>query len=146
MGFPGGPVVTYPPAKAGDTKDSGSIPGWQRSPEGGHGNPLQYSCLENPMDRGAWQTRVHRIAKSRTRLTWLSTYAQDSNKTQMLELSDKGLTVAMMEMPKGFIGKMDICEQIGKFIREVKTARKSPREILEISSSSNRTFLWQAHQ
>ena len=58
----------------------------------------------------------------------------------MLELSDKGLTVAMMEMPKGFIGKMDICEQIGKFIREVKTARKSPREILEISSSSNRTY------
>ena len=47
----------------------------------------------------------------------------------------------MMEMPQGFIGKMDICEQIGKFIREVKTARKSPKEILEISSGSNRVFL-----
>ena len=66
---------------------------------------------------------------------------QDSNNTQMLGLSDKGLTVAMMEMPKGFIGKMDISEQIGKFTREVKTARKSPKEILEISRSSNRAFL-----
>lgn len=59
----------------------------------------------------------------------------------MLELSEKGLTVAMMEMPKDFMEKMDICEQMGKFIKEVKTARKSPKEILEISSSSNRAFL-----
>ena len=59
----------------------------------------------------------------------------------MLELSDKGLTVAMMEMPKGFTGKMDICEQIGKFAREVKTARETPKELLEISRSSNRAFL-----
>ena len=44
-----------PPADVGDVKDAGSIPGLGRSPEGGHGNPLQYSCLENPMDRGAWQ-------------------------------------------------------------------------------------------
>ena len=42
------------PANAEDIKDAGSIPGWGRSPGGGHGNPLQYSCLENPMDRGAW--------------------------------------------------------------------------------------------
>ena len=45
---------------------SGSIPGSGRSPGGGHGNPLQYSCLENPMDRGAWQAVVHRVAKSQT--------------------------------------------------------------------------------
>ena len=44
----------------------GSIPGSGRSPGGGHGNPLQYSCLENPMDRGAWQATVYRITKSRT--------------------------------------------------------------------------------
>ena len=56
--------------------DLGSIPGLGRSPGGGHGNPLQYSCLENPMDRGAWQTTVHRVANSRTRLKWLSTHAQ----------------------------------------------------------------------
>ena len=48
------------------------IPGSERSPEGGHGNPLQYSCLENPMDRGAWRTTVYRVAKSQTQLKWLS--------------------------------------------------------------------------
>ena len=53
---------------AGDARDSGSIPGWGRSAGGGHGNPLQYSCLENPMDRGAWQLTVHGVAKSQTLL------------------------------------------------------------------------------
>ena len=48
----------------GDIRDMGSIPGWGRSPGGGHGNPLQYLCLENPMDRGAWRAIVHRIEKS----------------------------------------------------------------------------------
>ena len=51
---------------AGDTGDTGSIPGLGRSPVGGHGNPLQYSCLENPMDRGVWWATVHRIAKNQT--------------------------------------------------------------------------------
>ena len=54
-------MLKNPPVNAGD---SGSIPGSGRFPEGGHGNPLQYSCLENPMDRGAWQAIVHRVAKS----------------------------------------------------------------------------------
>ena len=53
---------------AGNARDAGSIPGSGRSPEGGNGNPLQYSCMENPMGRGAWQATVHRVAKSRTRL------------------------------------------------------------------------------
>ena len=53
---------------AGNARDAGSIPGSGRSPEGGNSNPLQYSCMENPMGRGAWQAIVHRIAKSRTRL------------------------------------------------------------------------------
>ena len=48
----------------GDIRDMGSIPGWGRSPGGGHGNPLQYSCLENPTDRGAWWATVHRITES----------------------------------------------------------------------------------
>ena len=52
-------VVKNPPANAGDTRDMGLIPGLGRSPGGGHGNPLQYSCLENPMDRGAWRATVH---------------------------------------------------------------------------------------
>ena len=56
-------VVKNLPSNAGDVRDMGSIPGLGRSPGGGNGNPLQYSCLENPMDRGAWQATVHRIAK-----------------------------------------------------------------------------------
>ena len=62
-------VVKNPPANVGDIKDLGSIPGLGRSPGGGHGNPLQYPCLENPTDRGAWWATVHRVAKSRTRLS-----------------------------------------------------------------------------
>ena len=59
-------MVKIPPANAGDIRDVGLIPGSGRSPGGGHGNPLQYSCLENPMDRGAWWATVHRVAKSHT--------------------------------------------------------------------------------
>ena len=59
-------VVNNPPANAGDIRDTGSIPGSGRSPERGHGNLLQYSCLENPMDREAWWATVHRVAKSQT--------------------------------------------------------------------------------
>ena len=56
-------VVKNLPAKAGDIRDLGSVPGSGRSPGGGHGNPLQYSCLEDSMDRGAWQAMVHRVNK-----------------------------------------------------------------------------------
>ena len=59
-------MVKNLPANAGDTRNTGSIPGMGRSPRGGHGDPLQYSCLEDPMDRGAWQAIVHGVAKSRT--------------------------------------------------------------------------------
>ena len=57
---------------AGNAGDAGSIPGSGRSPGGGNGNPLQYSCMQNPMDREAWQATVHRVAKSQTQLQWLS--------------------------------------------------------------------------
>ena len=69
MGFPGGTVVKNPPANAGDTGDTGSIPGSGRSSAGGNGNPLQYSCLKNSMGRGAWWAIVHGVAKSWTRLS-----------------------------------------------------------------------------
>ena len=59
-------VVKNLPANAGDVRDTSSIPGLGRSPRGGHGNSLQYSCLENPLDRGARQATVHRVAKSQT--------------------------------------------------------------------------------
>ena len=58
-------VVKNMPGNAGDIRDPGSIPGLGRSPRGGHGNLLQYSCLENPMDRGAWRAAVHGVSKSR---------------------------------------------------------------------------------
>ena len=69
MTFQMGPVVNNLPANAGDTRHVGSILGWGRSPGVGNGNPLQYSCLENPMDRGAWWATVHGVANSWTRLS-----------------------------------------------------------------------------
>ena len=68
-------VVKNLPVNAGDVRDAGSIPGSGRSPGGGHGNPLWYSCLENPMDRGAWQAILHRLVKSWIQLKWLSIHA-----------------------------------------------------------------------
>ena len=63
LGFQGGSVVKNPPANAGDT---GLIPGSGRSSGEGNGNPLQYSCLQNPMDGGAWQATAHGVTKSQT--------------------------------------------------------------------------------
>ena len=68
MGSSGGSVVQNPSVNAGDIRDMGSVPGSGRSSGGGHGNSYQYSYLENPMDRGAWQVTVHEITKSRTEL------------------------------------------------------------------------------
>ena len=65
-------VVKNPPANAGDKRNAGSIPGSERFAQGGNGNPLQYLCLENPMDGGAWQAIVHGVTESQTRLQWLS--------------------------------------------------------------------------
>ena len=59
-------VIKNQPANAGDLRDMGLIPSLRRSLGEGHGNPLQYSCLENSMNRGAWRTTVHRVAKSQT--------------------------------------------------------------------------------
>ena len=67
-------MVKNLPASAGDVRYMGSIPGSGKSPGKGHGNPLQYSCLENPMDREAWQAIANRVAYSRTRLKRLNTH------------------------------------------------------------------------
>ena len=74
-------AVKNPPANAGGPRDAGLIPGSGRSPGEGHSNPLQYSYLENPMDRGTWQATVYRVAKSRT---WLSNWSQHTH-THMLK-------------------------------------------------------------
>ena len=60
------PVIKNMPANAGDIRDPGSVPESGRSPGGGNGSPFQYSCQENPMDRGAWRAMVHRVTKSDT--------------------------------------------------------------------------------
>ena len=65
-------VVKKLPANAGDVRTAGSILRSRRSPGGGYGNSLKYSCLENPMDRGAWKATVYRVPKSQTQLKWLS--------------------------------------------------------------------------
>ena len=66
LSFPGGAVVKNPPVNAGDIRDAPGFqpPGWEDSPGGGNGNPLQYTCLENPMDRGAWWATVFGVTKS----------------------------------------------------------------------------------
>ena len=66
MGLPGDTVVKNPPTNAGDARDVGSTPGSGRSAGEGNGNPLQYSYLENSMDRGAWWATVHGVAKLQT--------------------------------------------------------------------------------
>ena len=68
-GLPGGTVVKNLASNAGDARDAGLIPGLRRYPGEGNGNTLQCSCLENPMDRGAWQATIHGVAKSQTQLS-----------------------------------------------------------------------------
>ena len=68
-------MVKNLPTNTGDARDTGSIPGSGICPRGGHGNPLQYSCLENPKVRGSWWVVVRRVTKSWTRLKWLSKHA-----------------------------------------------------------------------
>ena len=72
-----------PPANAGDIEDAGSIPGSGVFPGGGLGNPLQCSCLENPMDSGAWRTTVYRVTKSRAQLKQLNTHTHTHTHTHV---------------------------------------------------------------
>ena len=73
----GGPSGKEPAVNAGDLREAGSIPRSGRSPGGGHGSPLQCSCLENPLDRGAWWATVHRVAELDT--TEMTEHAHDLN-------------------------------------------------------------------
>ena len=96
--FPGGLLVKNPPANA---KDVGSVPGSGRSPGEGNGNPLQYSCLGNPMDSGAWQVAVHGVAKSRA---WLSNWTTRS----LLAFCCRGLKVLILSWEKKAIFKKNL--------------------------------------
>ena len=95
VGFPGGSVVKNPPANAGDTEDVGSIPALGRSPGGGNGDPLQYSCLGKSMDRGAWEVVVHGVTKS---WTWLSNWHTHykSNEQILLQGRQRAGTMSML--------------------------------------------------
>ena len=75
-------MVANPPANAGEASDTALIPGLGGSPGEGHGNPLQYSCLENPMDKATWQATVHRVPQSWTQLKQLSTHTQDKSQVK----------------------------------------------------------------
>ena len=89
-GSPGVTVVKNPPVSAGDTGEADSITGL-----GGNGNPLQYSCLENPMDRGGWRATVHRVTKSRTQLTMHDNFTLilSSSSQQLYEI---GIVVSLI--------------------------------------------------
>ena len=85
MGLPGGVKVKNPPSNAGDIRDMDLIPRSGRFPGRGHGNPIQYSCLENPMDRGAWRATVHSIAESdMTESTCTHTHKYIRNITEVI--------------------------------------------------------------
>ena len=83
MAIPGGSVGKESTWNAGDTGDAGSIPGPGRFLAGGHRNPFQNSCLENPMDRGAWQAVVHGVAKNTTWMKWLSMHMTSTKRKQL---------------------------------------------------------------
>ena len=93
-GFSSGSAIKNLPANAGD---EGSIPGLERSPGGGRGIPLRYSCLENPIDRGDWWATVHRVTKSQTWLKRLSTCTQDE---QACRITKGRLMVGFIVWPK----------------------------------------------
>ena len=94
QGFPDSSVGIE---SACSTGDAGLMPGSGRSPGGGHGNPLLYSCLENPMDRGVWRATVHGVAKTQTRLKWLHMHRADS-------LSAAEVSPLLPELPALFPG------------------------------------------
>ena len=85
LGFPCSSVSKESACNARGIGDMGSVPGSGRSPGGGNGNPLQYSCLENPVDRGAWWATVHRVTKSQTRL---SEHAHSTKDYRIIKLSE----------------------------------------------------------
>ena len=107
-------VVKNPPANAGDIRDGGSMPGSGKSPGGGHGNPFQYSCLENHMDRGAWWATVNGVAESRTWLRDLACTHSFPRPWTAFQVTVETHTNDLQWTPdSGFCGK---CERILKIL------------------------------
>ena len=106
-------IFAYPMAQSPNTGDSGSIPRSGRSPGEGNGNPLQYPCLKNPMDGGAWWAAIYGVAQSRTRLKWLSSssnlrYADDTTLMAEREEELKSLLMKVKEESENFGLKLNI--------------------------------------
>ena len=99
-------VVKNPPANAADTEGSGSIPGVKRSSGGRHGNPLQYSCLKNPMDRGAWWATVHGVA--RLRYDWSNWAPYQTCRVLHYTLNEKVGKICAVELHSVFIIKIQV--------------------------------------
>ena len=97
--FPGGTRGKELACNAKDVRDVGSIPGSGRSPGGGHGNPLQYSCLENSTDREALRATVHRVAKSWTQLKRLTTYTHTAAKDEVGKVGPDKINKAQVSDP-----------------------------------------------
>ena len=134
MVFPGGAAVKNLPAKAGGMV---SIPGSGRSPGEGNGNPLQYSCLENSMDRGAWWATVHRVTKSQT---WLSTHTHTRAGSQR-PANSKGLTGVVGSTASCFHARPlpHICSQklrTGIFVTELPSNSVLQKELCFSSPNS----------
>ena len=117
-------VIKNPPVNAGDIRDAGSIRGSGRSPGGGHGHPLQYSCLENPMERGAWWARVHGVTKNRTWPSDLACTAHSFNNPTHRKESDK---ICFSQIPQ--MGRM----------HKVSWGRDSPLPLLPRSITDQRS-------
>ena len=123
-----GSVVKSPLANAGDM---GSIPGLGRSPGEGNGHPLQYSCLENPMDRGAWQARVHRVVKSRTRLKQLRTNAGSCSTSILYLVSESWMSCSWSRDNKIYF------TELLQELHEMKYAKHRERCLVNYRGSTN---------
>ena len=111
--------VKNPHANAGEVS---SIPGWERSPGGGHGNLFQYSCLENPMDREAWQATVQGVAKSRTLLKRLSTYACTHAKRLIIQRTMREACRKKMKKIIIISGKADVYQVLPRWCSDKQSA------------------------
>ena len=108
MGLPGGAVVKNLPANAGNARDTGSIPGLGSSPGEGNGNPLQNSCLGNPMDRGAWWATIRGVTKSQTQLSTHLVHVY-LNKAAIFLKKKKRTTVYSLFLILGISGTLNTC-------------------------------------
>ena len=106
------------------TRDTASIPGWGRSPGEGNGSPLQYSRLENPMDRGAWRATVQRVAKNQTRLKRLSTHAWTWLPCDMWDLPRPGIKPMSPTGSSGFFITEPLRKSWDSFLERVRPVRE----------------------